>query len=141
MEQWEVAAREAIRDTMARYTHSGDSAPFLGLADAFCIDGVLEAESQEPVHGRVAIDRFRREARERAGAAQPGHLLRHNVANILFESVSQTEAIVRSYYTVFTELGLDHYGLYRDRFVPVGDQWLIAHKFVTCDWRAETCRF
>ena len=41
-----------------------------------------------------------------------------------------------SYFTVFTEVGLDHMGRYRDRLVPVGDRWLIAHRFVSTDWRA-----
>ena len=27
-------------------------------------------------------------------------------------------------------------GRYRDRLVPVGDRWLIAHRFVSTDWRA-----
>jgi hypothetical protein len=49
--------------------------------------------------------------------------------------------VVSSYYTVFTEIGVDHMGGYRDRFVPVGPTWLIAHKYVTCDWRADGSRF
>jgi hypothetical protein len=43
---------------------------------------------------------------------------------------------VASYFTVFTEIGLDHMGRYRDRLVPVGGRWLIAHRFVSTDWRA-----
>jgi hypothetical protein len=27
-------------------------------------------------------------------------------------------------------------GRYRDRMVPAGDRWLIAHRFVSTDWRA-----
>ena len=41
-----------------------------------------------------------------------------------------------SYFTVFTEVGPDHMGRYRDRLVPVGDRWLIAHRFVSVDWHA-----
>ena len=37
---------------------------------------------------------------------------------------------------VITEIGLDHYGRYRDLFVPVGDEWLIRHRFVSTDWAA-----
>ena len=46
--------------------------------------------------------------------------MRHNVTNIRFESVQPDEALVASYFTVITEIGLDHMGRYRDRFVPVG---------------------
>ena len=38
--------------------------------------------------------------------------------------------------TVVTEVGLDHCGRYRDTFVPVGDDWLIRHRFVSTDWSA-----
>ncbi|OBF32118.1 hypothetical protein A5724_01790 [Mycobacterium sp. ACS1612] len=34
------------------------------------------------------------------------------------------------------EIGLDHYGRYRDVFVPVDDHWLIRHRFVSTDWSA-----
>ena len=50
--------------------------------------------------------------------------------------MTPTEATVASYFTVFTEIGLDHMGRYRDRLVPVDDRWLIAHRFVSTDWRA-----
>ena len=46
-----------------------------------------------------------------------------------------------SYFTVITEIGLDHMGRYRDRFVPVGDRWLIAHRFVSTDWRSPETTF
>jgi len=141
VESWELQAREAIRDTMARYTHAGDRFPLVGVADAFCEDGVLEPEGGEPVRGRAAIAEFRTAARERSGTTDAGRLLRHNVANILFESVTPEEALVSSYYTTFSEIGVDHMGRYRDRFVPAGDAWLIAHRYVTCDWRAEHSRF
>ena len=37
---------------------------------------------------------------------------------------------------MFTNVGADHMGRYRDRLVPVGDEWLIAHRFVSTDWHA-----
>jgi len=49
---------------------------------------------------------------------------------------SPDEARVACYFTVFSEIGLDHFGRYRDVFVPVGDDWLIRHRFVSTDWSA-----
>jgi hypothetical protein len=63
-------------------------------------------------------------------------IVRHTVTNVRFEALSEGEATVASYFTVFTEIGLDHMGRYRDRLVPVGDRWLISHRFVSTDWRA-----
>jgi SnoaL-like domain len=146
MEPWELAAREACRDTLAQYTHAGDRYLLDEYAGAFTEDGVLEIRGQDPLQGRAAIvDRFggataAQQAQQRAATARAvgteRRIVRHTVSNIRFESISPAEAVVASYFTVFTEIGLDHMGRYRDRLVPVGDRWLIAHRFVSTDWRA-----
>ena len=145
MELWELVARESCRDTLAQYSHAGDRYLLEEFAAAFCEDGVLEIRGSAPVQGRQAImDRFgggtaALQARQAARTQAPGttrQVVRHNVTNIRFESVSPTEATVASYFTVFTEVGPDHMGRYRDRLVPVGDRWLIAHRFVSVDWHA-----
>jgi len=145
MELWELTAREACRDTLAQYTHAGDRYLLEEFAAAFCEDGVLEIRGAAPLQGRAAImERFggtgeATRVRQAAGVAddgRPRRVVRHNVANVRFEAVSPTEATVASYFTVFTEIGLDHMGRYRDRLVPVGGRWLIAHRFVSVDWRS-----
>jgi hypothetical protein len=150
VELWELSAREACRDTLAQYTHSGDRYLLEEFGAAFCQDGVLEIRGSEPITGRPAIiERFggptaASEARAAAREAPAGatrHVVRHNVTNVRFESVSPEEAIVSSYFTVFTEVGADHMGRYRDRFVPVGDRWLISHRFVSTDWHAADSTF
>ena len=145
MELWELTAREACRDTLAQYTHAGDRYLLEEFAAAFCEDGVLEIRGAAPLQGRAAImERFggtgeATRVRQAAGAVddgRPRRVVRHNVTNVRFEAVSPTEATVASYFTVFTEIGLDHMGRYRDRLVPVGERWLIAHRFVSVDWRS-----
>ncbi len=140
MENWELSAREAIRDTFAQYTYAGDHFPLFGIADAFCDDGVLQSDDAA-IHGRLQIEKFRTEARERSGGVRPDRILRHNVTNIWFTSVTPDEARVRSCYTVFSEIGLDHFGRYEDIFVPVGERWLIKHRRVTMDWCADRSGF
>ncbi len=154
LELWELSAREACRDTLARYTHAGDRYLLDEFAAAFCEDGVLEIRGTEPVRGRAAIvARFgghgaataaraapRSAGRDPAGGSS-SRIVRHNVTNIRFESISPSEALVASYFTVFTEIGVDHMGRYRDRLVPVVDDWLIAHRFVSVDWRAPGSTF
>jgi len=148
MDLWELVARERCRDTLARYTHTGDRFQLEEYVAAFCEEGVLEVRGGTPLEGRAAIlERFRggignpaspSEAQTAAGAKR---IVRHNVTNVLFESVSREEARVVSYFTVFTNVGADHMGRYRDRLVPVGDDWLIAHRFVSVDWRAPQTTF
>jgi hypothetical protein len=149
MDVWELEARERIRDTLARYNWSGDAFRLDELAAAFCEDGELEVRGREPFRGRAAIIEFlsgggdggdddARRAALRSAAAASGvtRIVRHNVANIRFLEVTPDHARVACYFTVLTEIGLDHYGRYRDTFVPVGEEWLIRHRFVSTDWRA-----
>jgi SnoaL-like domain len=151
VELWELTAREACRDTLAQYTHSGDRYLLEDFAGAFCEDGVLEIRGAEPLTGRAAImarfggapaaSQAQEEASRKRDAGGPRRIVRHNVTNIRFESLTLNEAVVASYFTVITEIGLDHMGRYRDRFVPVGDRWLIAHRFVSTDWRSPDTTF
>ncbi|MDY6995112.1 MAG: nuclear transport factor 2 family protein [Actinomycetota bacterium] len=137
MQQWELEARELIRDTLARYTWSGDSGRLDELAAAFCADGVLEIRGQQPLSGRAAIvGALRAVADQPAAAGGTRRIVRHNLANIRFADLTPRRALVSSYFTVFTEIGLDHYGRYRDEFVPYAGEWLIAHRFVSTDWSA-----
>jgi hypothetical protein len=146
MELWELVARECCRDTLAQYTHAGDRYQLDQFAGVFCEDGLLEIRGQPPLRGRAAImERFggasgAQQAQDVAAAAREEgssrRIVRHTLTNVRFEAVSPVEATVASYFTVFTEIGLDHMGRYRDRLVPVEDRWLIAHRFVSTDWRA-----
>jgi hypothetical protein len=140
MELWELAARERIRDTLARYNWSGDALRLDDLAQTFCEDGELELRGNDPVRGRAAIVALLGGVVTGSGAAAAAtgakRIVRHNVTNIRFTEVTPQEARVACYFTVLTEIGLDHYGRYRDVVVPVGDDWLIRHRFVSTDWSA-----
>ncbi len=140
MDNWELTAREGIRDSLARYNWSGDAMRLSELAESFCEDGELEVRGSAPVRGRGAIVEFLSGAvaspNATAEAASVKRIERHNVTNIRFTEMTPQQARVACYFTVFTEVGLDHYGRYRDLFVPVGDEWLILHRFVSTDWHA-----
>jgi hypothetical protein len=138
MQLWELTARERIRDTLARYNWAGDALRLTELAETFCEDGELELRGGEPVRGRSAIVELLGGVvtvpKTTAEASGVKRIVRHNVTNIRFTEVTPQQARVACYFTVFTEIGLDHYGRYRDLFVPVGDDWLIRHRFVSTDW-------
>ncbi|MCT7657615.1 nuclear transport factor 2 family protein [Mycobacterium deserti] len=140
MELWELSARERIRDTLAAYNWSGDALRLPELAETFCEDGALELRGSDPIRGRAGIVAFLGGAvaapNATAHASGARRIVRHNVTNIRFTEVTPEQARVACYFTVVTEIGLDHYGRYRDVFVPVGDDWLIRHRFVSTDWNA-----
>ncbi|OBJ21821.1 nuclear transport factor 2 family protein [Mycobacterium colombiense] len=137
MEMWELVARERIRDTLARYNWTGDAGRLDGLAETFCVDGVLEIRGFAPLRGRSEIAAFLGGVTGKV-AAEAGvkPIVRHNVANVLFTEVAPGQARVDSYFTVITHIGLDHCGRYRDLLVPQGDAWLIEHRKVSTDWAA-----
>jgi len=140
MELWELSARERIRDTLARYNWSGDALRLSELAETFCEEGELELRGSGPVKGRPAIVELLSGAVASpiaaADVASVKRIVRHNLTNIRFTEVTPEQARVACYFTVVTEIGLDHYGRYRDVFVPAGDNWLIRHRFVSTDWSA-----
>jgi SnoaL-like domain len=134
---WELVAREHIRDTLARYNWSGDAGRIDDLADTFCADGVLEIRGFEPLRGRSAIVAFLGGVTGNVAASTDVKpIVRHNVANLLFNAITHDEAQVSCYFTVVTHVGLDHLGRYRDTLVPDGDTWRIKHRKVSTDWAA-----
>lgn len=134
---WELVAREQIRDTLARYNWSGDAGRLEGLAETFCADGVLEIRGLEPLRGRTEIVAFLGGVTGKvARNVDVKPVVRHNVANVLFTGLTPDRAEVSSYFTVVTQIGLDHFGRYRDVLVPDGGGWLIKHRKVSTDWAA-----
>jgi len=107
VELWELIARERIRGTLARYTWSGDSLRAEELAAAFCEDGELEVRGSEPVRGRAAIAAFIAGVGRRPAAPATRRTVRHNVSNVRFLELEPERALVASYFTVLTEIGLD----------------------------------
>jgi hypothetical protein len=134
--QADLLARERIRHTIASYTWAGDRFKIQDLANLFTPDGVLHIRGQEPAIGREAIVAT-------LGAVDPDRprpttpdgrfFIRHFIANVLIESVTETEARASSYFVVYTPAGLDHWGRYRDELVPDGSRWLFRTRSVWVD--------
>jgi hypothetical protein len=133
VEHWELVAREAIRETVASYAHCADSGRFADLAALFAVDGVLEVRGEAPLHGRDAIRAFLEGVGSDLSAATTVPTIRHHVSNLALEVVTPTEARGACYFLAVTELGVDHWGRYRDRYTPEGDKWLFAHRVARTD--------
>ena len=130
METWELVARECVRDTVARYNHAGDAGRFGTMVECFAPDGELVIVGSGSYTGHAALRAFF----SGVGGTAPGFTyLRHCVTNLLIDVVDAQEATASSYFQVITDIGLDHWGRYRDRLVPVGDRWLFAERSVKTD--------
>ena len=135
MEVWELAAREEIRETLARYHHFGDSGKFVEMAALFAVDGVLEVRGigGALAEGHAAIRGFFGGVGSDVVTTAPPGRMQHHVTSVRIDVESRDAASGFAYFTVMTGAGVDHWGRYRDRFVPVGERWLFAHRRVDTD--------
>jgi hypothetical protein len=133
MEPWELAAREAIRDTIGRYAHAADSGRFDDLASLFTVDGVLEVHGEAPLAGRDAIRDYLHGVRVDLANATQVPLIRHHVTSTVIDVVDHDSARGACYFLAVTEYGVDHWGRYRDDYERDGDAWLFAHRRVRTD--------
>jgi hypothetical protein len=68
--------------------------------------------------------------------ARPPGRMQHHIASMWLDVTSPTSARASSYFTVLTGAGVDHWGTYRDSFVPDPEhdgRWLFAYRFVRTD--------
>jgi hypothetical protein len=136
MDAWELEIRESVRQTLADYTAATDRFDLRVLAACFAPEGVLEfTGGAEPLTGPAAIETGLGAAmaiEPNAGRKTPT-LVRHHVSSIRFGSVARDRVEVSSYFAVLTDVGLDHWGRYRDVMVPLGGRWLFAHRRIKVD--------
>jgi ketosteroid isomerase-like protein len=135
MTLWELAAREEIRNAIARYAHLVDRGRMDEVVALFAEDGTLEAGHLPPVRGREAIRKFLTGTKSRL-AATARTLVRHHVTSVTVEMTGPDGATTSSYFLVLGERGIDHWGLYRDTFVRVNGAWLFLHRRVRTDGRS-----
>jgi hypothetical protein len=144
-----VIAREAIRQTIARYTIAGDSRDAEAFAALFTEDATLEFAGYPPVPG--FCNQGAQEIRSRISSwssnagADPSlrstSFICHNLTTCQIELTSSDTARAKTYFVVFTDLGPDHSGTYSDELVRLGDRWLFAHRRIALDWRSPDSLF
>jgi uncharacterized protein (TIGR02246 family) len=132
VEAWELAARESIRDLVARYNANGDSGRFDPMLELFAEDAVLEVPGRR-LEGRAAIRAFLAGVAAGEGGRPRVRVLRHFTATLQIDLEDEGAARGRCYYQVLTEKGLDHWGRYVDRYRREGGRWLFAERCVSVD--------
>ena len=139
----ELAAREAIRDLVARYNANADTGRFREVAELFARDAVMQF-ADRTIEGRAAIDAMFRETKERVEESAPKGAtphLRHFTATLQIDLDLPHRARSRCYFQVLMAHGLDHWGRYVDEFVRQEGTWLFARRQVSVDGRVEGSAF
>jgi hypothetical protein len=125
----DVAAREAIRATLAAYHYAGDRGRIDDLVATFTEDGVLELSTG--VHrGRDSI----RAALAGVGGGTAPAFLHHHLTTAYLELTGPGTAKGSCYFLVMSPAGLDHSGRYADVYAEVDGRWLIAHRKAVVAW-------
>ena len=143
MDLEELLRREGVRDTIARYNACGDQGDVHGLAACFAPDGVLAIVGRDPFIGPAAIHAgltatFHREDDD---PTPPIEHLHHHVATLHVVASAPDEVRTVCYFAALTQVGLDHWGRYRDRLVPVDGAWRFARRDVKVDGYAADSLF
>jgi uncharacterized protein (TIGR02246 family) len=133
MDASEVIAREEIRDVISRYNHAGDRGQLDALARCFTEDGVLDLEGEDDFVGRAAIRARLTGVVDDAAKRSTRARLRHHVSSVKIDLTGPDAATAASYFLVFTEVGLDHWGRYADRLSRASGEWRIAYRKVRVD--------
>lgn len=138
MELWELAAREQIRDVLARYAQFADGGRFAELVALFTASGVMEIDGRGALCGRDAILDFLSNTKSSIAATHERPYIRHHVNSIVIDVTAPTQAISSSYFLAITQSGPDHWGRYRDDLVQVEGVWRFAKRRVRVDGHAST---
>lgn len=134
MEAWELEAREAIRDLVARYNANGDAGRMAPMLALFAEDAELEL-GDDRHRGRAAIRALFEAAAARTRAA-PGRFVRHFTATHQIDVLDPGSARGRCYFLVLSDRGLDHWGRYLDEYRRVDGRWRFQRRRVEVDGRA-----
>ncbi len=134
MESWELSIRESVRQTLSDYTAGTDRNRLDDIAACFAPDGVLSFTGRDPMVGPAAIVAgLSAQVSRFAKSPVPLTHVRHHVSSVRFGAVTRDRVEVSSYFLALTNIGVDHWGRYRDVLVPVDDRWLFASRQAIAD--------
>jgi uncharacterized protein (TIGR02246 family) len=132
-ELWELQAREAIRDLIARYNANGDTGRFEAVVDLFAEDAVMitRAGTFTGKAGVRSVFSTAGQALEDFGGPS---VMRHSTSTHQIDITGPDTARAYCYFTVMVgRHGLDHWGRYIDRFGVRDGVWLFTERRILAD--------
>jgi len=126
-------ALDEIRLLLATYNISGDRLQLDALADTFAEKGVLETPTAL-YQGKAAIWAGLAGGGGRRDRSRPHTFTRHHLTTSTVQITGPGQAEGRTYFQVYTNIGLDHLGYYDDRLGVEWGVWRFLHRRVRLDW-------
>jgi hypothetical protein len=149
LEDWELKAREQIRDLVARYNAYGDSGRVAQVLALFAPDAVVDIVGHRSYRGRDEIAELFRAAADSGSAPSAADLeattratptatrvpvpIWHHTSTLVIDVENPTRAAGRCYFAVLTPAGLDHWGRYRDEYAAADGGWRFTARSVRVD--------
>jgi uncharacterized protein (TIGR02246 family) len=133
VEMWELQAREAIRDLVARYNANGDSGRFAQVLELFAPDAQMVLDDGVRTGHDEIRTIFTGAKDDLWTAAGAPTYVRHVTGTHQIDLIDTEHATGRLYFQVITSVGLDHWGRYVDQYRVVDGRWRFARRTVTVD--------
>lgn len=136
-----TVARDEIRDLVARYNANGDTGRFAQVRELFANDAVMRIEPDQEYVGIDAIMTIFTGTSSNTAAANSLTHVRHFTSTHQIDFEDDSHASGRLYFAVLTDVGLDHWGRYVDRYVRTADGWRFLRRSVSVDGWSESSLF
>lgn len=121
---------------MLAYASAGDRGKLDGLANSFAPDGVLETNLFKLTGPQAIKEGLMRQVGLKPLGENVRPIVHHHVTPPDIQLLGNGQARSRSYFTVMTNVGLDHHGSYVDTLVFLDGQWLFKHRIARLDWQS-----
>ena len=138
VEAWELDAREQIRDLVASYNAHGDRGRFDEVMALFADDAVMDVGDGHTYSGIQEIRTIFTETQESVtdgldhDTTKP-HYLQHHTSMPAMTFESSDAASGQAYFTVMTDVGVDHWGRYQDAYRVINGRWRFTARRVRVD--------
>lgn len=136
-----TVARDEIRDLVARYNANGDTGRFAQVRELFTNDAVMRIEPDQEYVGIDAIMTIFTGTSSNTAAANALTHVRHFTSTHQIDLEDDSHASGRLYFAVLTDVGLDHWGRYVDRYVRTVEGWRFARRSVSVDGWSDSSLF
>jgi hypothetical protein len=135
MEIWELTAREAVRDLVARYNANGDRGRFDAVLELFAPHADMEVLGvlHEGIEGISAMFSGAQADVKALPASGERTYIRHFTATLQIDVVDEDHARSHCYFQVLQPHGLDHWGRYQDEYERIDGRWLFSRRKVSMD--------
>jgi hypothetical protein len=128
-----TSAKVSIADTLAAYVVAVDAGNVDSYVSLFTEDGTLVPHGLGECHGQEEIRRFiERSKGSRVDSVVPGRL-RHHTSPAKIDLQTDETASAESYFLATNGWGPEHWGVYYDDLILVGDAWLFARRVVVVE--------